>query len=439
MKMAKLEDVIKPQKPWEVEGVEWREVKIREVVEDVKSGFALSKQKRRKIDANSGIPQLRLYNIANWNKINLDELTYIPKSMEGIEEYFIRNEDVLFNNTNSIELVGRAVVYKELNENYTYSTYSNHITRIRVKKTIIIPDFLSWYINFLWSKGFFYLKATKWIGQAGISNKKLLSIKIPLPFRNGKPDLETQKKIVEYIEANFSRIDKILEKKKKELEQLDELWESILDQAFKPKGGEEWGEVRLGEVAEHFMGGTPKTTVDEYWNGNIPWISAKELSNNDVYITKPTRYITEKGLKESNARVAPKDSILLVTTASLGNVAIAGINLAINQQITAIVPKNGVWFKYLYYYLSNNATRLLLRGQTTFKHINQKMVRKLPVLIPFRNNQPDLEKQKEIANYLDGVYEKIKALKEKIQKQITQLEEMKESILDEVFNHDEAQ
>ena len=87
------------KKPWEVEGIEWREVKIKEVVEDVKSGFALSKQKRRKIDVNNGIPQLRPYNIANWNKVNLDELTYIPKSMDGIEEYSIRNEDVLFCNS----------------------------------------------------------------------------------------------------------------------------------------------------------------------------------------------------------------------------------------------------------------------------------------------------------------------------------------------------
>jgi len=57
------------------------------------------------------------------------------------------------------------------------------------------------------------------------------------------------------------------------------------------------------------------------------------------------------------------------------------------------------------------------------------------IKISFRNNQPDLEKQKEIANYLDNVYEKIKTLKEKIQNQISQLEEMKESILEEVFTY----
>jgi len=68
--------------------------------------------------------------------------------------------------------------------------------------------------------------------------------------------------------------------------------------------------------------------------------------------------------------------------------------------------------------------------------INRRDYLNVKIPIPFRNGKPDLEKQKEIANYLDSVYEKIKSLKEKIQNQIIQLEEMKESILDEVFNHD---
>ena len=219
-----LEQAFKPK-----DGEEWREMRLREVTKDVKSGFALSKQKRRKINVNNGFPQLRPYNIANWNKINFDELTYIPKSMAGIEEYFIKNDDVLFNNTNSIELVGRAAVYRGLNRNYTYS---NHITRIRVKKQIITSDFFSWYLNYLWNKGFFYLKATKWIGQAGISNKKFLSTKIPLPFRNSKPDIEKQKEIANYLDNIYEKIKTLKEKNQNQIAQLEKMKESILDEVF---------------------------------------------------------------------------------------------------------------------------------------------------------------------------------------------------------------
>ncbi|QJA06605.1 hypothetical protein FVE67_07260 [Thermosulfurimonas marina] len=223
-----LEEAFKPK-----EGEDWREVRLKELVEDVKSGFALSKQKRRKIDLNNGIPQLRPYNIANWNKISLSELTFIPKEMEGVEDYFINYNDVLFNNTNSIELVGRAAVFKELSGNYTYS---NHITRIRVNKQRITPDFLSWYLNFLWSKGFFYLKATKWIGQAGISNKKLLSTKIPLPFRNNQPDLEKQKEIANHLDNVYEKIKTLKEKIQSQITQLEEMKESILDEVFSHDG-----------------------------------------------------------------------------------------------------------------------------------------------------------------------------------------------------------
>jgi len=197
--------------------------------------------------------------------------------------------------------------------------------------------------------------------------------------------------------------------------------------------GTEWREVRLGEIAEHFMGGTPKTTIEEYWNGNIPWISAKELSNCDIYITEPTRYITEKGLRESNARIAPKNSILLVTTASVGNVAIAGVDIAINQQITAIVPRDNICFKYMYYYLLHNAARLLLRGQTTFKHINQKMVKKLPIILPFRNNQPNLETQKKIVEYIEANFSIIDRILEKKKKELERLNELWESVLEHAF------
>ena len=218
-----LEQAFKPK-----EGEEWREVRLKEVVKEVKSGFALSKRKRMKVSSENGIPQLRPYNIANWNKIDLSQMTYVPGNIENIEDYFIRDGDVLFNNTNSIELVGRAAVFKESSENYTYS---NHITRLRIKDPYF-PEYVSWAINSLWLKGVFYLKATKWIGQAGISNKKLLSIKIPLPFRNNHPDLEKQKEIANYLDGVYEKTKTLKEKIQNQITQLEEMKESILDEVF---------------------------------------------------------------------------------------------------------------------------------------------------------------------------------------------------------------
>ncbi len=432
------------KKPWEVE---WklREIKLKELIKEIKSGFALSKQKRRKIGINSGIPQLRPYNIANWNKINLDELTYIPQSISVAKDYFIKTGDVLFNNTNSTELVGRAIVYKGLGENYTYS---NHITRIRVNEQIITPDFLSWNINFLWSKNFFHLKATKWIGQAGISNRKLLSIKIPIPFRNGKPDLETQKKIVEYIESNFSIIDKILEKKKKELEHLDELWESILAQSLKPKKGEEWKEFKLGDVFHIESGSRPKGGVRKYVDG-IPSIGGEHLNYDGTFSLEKLRYVPDAFYKKANKGKIKKYDILIVKDgATTGKTAFVNEQFPFEQAMVnehvflCRVKNNKIYPNFVFRFIASKEGQhriLKTKGGTAQGGINKQFSKLVKIPIPFRNSEPDIEKQKEIANYLDSVYEKIKLLKEKIQNQITHLEEMKESILDEVFNHNELE
>jgi len=398
------------------EGEEWREVRFLE-----------------KVDLIKGIKPKKVFKEPNKNTLPYLTTDYFRSNK--VEEYVLLDDKITKVKKGDLVVIADGSRSGELFKCDIEGVLCSTMAKFVFNDNEIDKNYLFWFLT----AQFENLNESKYTATPHINKQYLKTLKLPLPFRNGKPDLETQKKIVEYIEENFSRIDKILEKKKRELELLDELWESVLEEAFKVKEGEEWREVRLGEIADHFMGGTPKTSVDEYWDGNIPWITAKEFSNSEVYITKPTRYITEKGLKESNAQIAPKYSILLVTTASVGNVAIAGIDLAINQQITAIIPNQDVFFKYLYYYFVKNAKKLLVRGHTTFKHINQKFISKLPILIPFRNGKPDLEKQKEISNYLDNVYEKIKTLKEKIQKQITLLEEMKESILDEAFNHSQNQ
>jgi len=427
--MKTLDSFIKFKGSWEVEGVEWRKVKLSEITGNIKSGFALSKKKRRKIDNNNGIPQLRPYNIGNWNEINLDKLTYIPKSMTGIEKYFVKNNDVLFNNTNSIELVGRAIVYKGSDGKYTYS---NHITRIRVKDQIIIPNFLSWYLTYLWNKGYFYLRATKWIGQAGVSIKKLVSTKILLPFRNGKPDLETQKKIVEYIEVNFSRIDRILEKKKKEIELLDELWENVLEQAFKPKAEEAWGKVRFLDKINLVKGAKPKNILQQKQENSLPYLTVEYFRSKEI----KEFILIEKEDKSRITIVQDGDLVVIVDGSRSGEIFFCDTKgVLVSTMAKFEFDKEEIETKYLYGFLITLFEHLNKSKYTATPHINKKYLKDLKIPLPFRNGKPDLEKQKEIVNRLDNIYEKVRILKKKIQNQIDLLEEMKKSILDEVFNH----
>ena len=309
-------------------------------------------------------------------------------------------------------------------------------------KTKVLPFYL---IYFLHTKSFvnYSTSMMKGVHLPRVSWTIIKKAKIPLPFRNGKPDLETQKKIVEYIEANFSRIDKILEKKKKELEQLDELWESILEQAFKPKEGEEWREVRLGEVC---IINPKKSEVKRLLEQNI------EVS----FI--PMDYVDDTEGKIVKQKIRSIRSVYKgYTYFKEGDVLFAKITPCMENGKTAVAynlknkigfgstefhvlrPKESILSDFIFYFVRRkkfrNLAKLHFTGTVGHKRVPKEFLINSKIPLPFRNNQPDIEKQKEIANYLDSVYEKIKTLKEKIQRQISLLEEMKESILDEVFNH----
>jgi len=420
----------KTKKPWEVEGVEWREMRLGELIKE-KPRYGLTAKAKDK----GNFVLLRITDINDQGEIKSNNFKFVDLDESEKAKYDIRKGDLLLARSGS---VGNFFIAFQDYSNWIYASY---LIRFRLDLNKVHLMFVKYFLSSQYFK--------KWVSfqkrpgaQPNINAKEYSSFKIPLPFRNGKPDLETQKKIVEYIEANFSRIDKILEKKKKELELLDELWESVLEQAFKPKEGEEWREVRLGDKNYFHIetGATPKTSVREYWeNGAIKWVTPKDLGkNNGIFIHDTERKITELGLNSCSTTVIPKGSIIISTRAPIGHIAILGDDMCFNQGCKGLVIKDSdITSKFIYYALLTKIDLMKMLGSgPTFEELSKDKLTLIKIPIPFRNNQPDLEKQKEIANHLDSVYEKIKILKEKIQNQITQLEEMKESILEEVFGHE---
>ena len=89
---------------------------------------------------------------------------------------------------------------------------------------------------------------------------------------------------------------------------------------------------KLGEVCEVVGGGTPSTFISEYWDGDIVWITPKDMGKLDSYeILGSNKKITEAGLKNSSAKMLPKGAVVLSSRAPIGYVAIAGVPLATNQ------------------------------------------------------------------------------------------------------------
>lgn len=166
----------------------------------------------------------------------------------------------------------------------------------------------------------------------------------------------------------------------------------------------EWKEYILGDLGEVIGGATPSTKNTSYYDGNIPWITPKDLSNYyDRYISYGERMISEEGFKSCSCKILPKGSVLFSSRAPIGYVAIAANDLCTNQGFKSIIPNTKVIdSEFLYYLLVYNKSRIEAMGSgTTFKEVSGNVMRNVTVFLP------NLQSQKSIASILSSLDDKI--------------------------------
>ncbi len=178
-----------------------------------------------------------------------------------------------------------------------------------------------------------------------------------------------------------------------------------------PRG---WVLARLEEVTLSLIGGgTPSTSQPENWDGDIPWMTSANLTNRIVLWGM--KNITEKGLRNSATNIVPKGSLLISTRVGIGKVGIAGIDVAISQDLTGLVPdKSKVDIEYLYWTILNKSSHLSGLSQgSTVKGLTRDYVRTLRIHLP---PIPEQKKIAEILSTVDQAIEKVDEAMEKTQK-----------------------
>ena len=153
--------------------------------------------------------------------------------------------------------------------------------------------------------------------------------------------------------------------------------------------------VQLGEVCKFLNGGTPSRAIKKYFQGDIPWITSTDITEDIV--TKARSYITEEAIKNSATSIVPAGNILLVTRTSVGKIAIAGTDICISQDFTGIVPdKQKVNTRYLFYFLKEKESYFLSQKRgATIKGVTRDIVSRIEIPLP------PLSEQKRIAMILD--------------------------------------
>jgi type I restriction enzyme S subunit len=145
-----------------------------------------------------------------------------------------------------------------------------------------------------------------------------------------------------------------------------------------------WTETTLGEIAEVVGGGTPSTTNPDFWDGDVVWLTPTEVSSMDgKVISDSSRKITQAGLRGSGARLLPQGTVILTSRASVGFVAIAGIELATNQGFQSLIPSNQILSKFLMYWIQHNRREFESRSAgSTFKEISKTNVKSIQIELP---------------------------------------------------------
>jgi len=164
---------------------------------------------------------------------------------------------------------------------------------------------------------------------------------------------------------------------------------------------DDWKALQVGDFCEVSAGGTPDTSIKEYWeDGNIPWMSSGEVHKQRIKETESR--ITTLGLHNSSAKFFPKDSVLVALAGqgkTRGKVAISEIELTTNQSIAAIIARKGICDpEFLYYNLSSRYEELRsLSGGSGRAGLN------LSILSAIEIHLPPLPEQKKIAEILSGI------------------------------------
>lgn len=160
-------------------------------------------------------------------------------------------------------------------------------------------------------------------------------------------------------------------------------------------------EVRpLGEVAGIVNGGTPKTSIEDYWGGGVLWLTPKEMGTvNGAAISSTERTISQSGLDHSSALLVPENSVILSTRAPIGYLAINAAPMAFNQGCRGIVPSAKLDPFYLRYFLQANVALLNSLGTgATFKELSASNLKRVEIPVP------SLEEQKRIVARLDVAF-----------------------------------
>ncbi len=397
---------------------DWSNKKIGNIASKVGSGS--TPRGGAEAYTDHGIIFIRSQNVNN-DQLLLDDVAYIPEEthvkMSGSK---VIANDILLNITGAS--IGRSCVVPH---DFTEANVNQHVCIIRTPNDdpIFVQSFLSSENgqNAIQSK-------QAGGGREGLNFQAIRSIDFHFP-----PSKAEQTKIASFLSAVDEKISQLTQKHALLSQYKQGMMQKLFSQqiSFKADDGSEfgeWEETTIGKITSTIStGATPSTLKEEYWNGNIKWMSSGELNHRHVHDVEKT--ITELGFKSSSTKILPKHCVLIGLAGqgkTRGTVAINYIELSTNQSIAAIHPNPKVFdYRFIFFNLDMRyqELRALSTGDGGRGGLNLQIIKGVEIHLPC------LEEQTKIANFLSSIDQKI----EVVAQQIEQAKQWKKGLLQQMF------
>ncbi len=379
---------------------EWKEYKLGDFV-TVKGGKRLPKGINL-ISTKNSHPYIRIRDLGKSKYIQLNsDYEYVDdETQKSISRYITNKGDILLSIVGTIGLTG--IVGESLdNANLT----ENCVKLIDLKN--VDRNYLYYFLN-------------SEIGQNEIKKGTVGAVQPKLPIKNiqaisiSLPALPTQQKIA----AILSSLDDKIELNNKINENLEQQAQALF-KSFSEKSSES---VKFTDLIDILGGGTPKTNNEDYWNGNIPFFTPKDVGNPYCLTTEKT--ITEDGLNNCNSKLYPVNTIFVTARGTVGKVCLAGVPMAMNQSCYALKSKDNNQLLAYYYTLEAISSLKHKANGATFDAIVTRDFETETISVL---SQSDSEK---FTQFAESVYEQILVN----QQENLQLSQLRDTLLPKLMN-----
>ena len=407
----------------------WNRTRVKHLVNYV-NGYSF---KSNDFDREYDIPVLRIGDVGD--EIDFDKCIKVKSNfLDEKSDFIVKKDDILIGLTGGT--IGKSGRYK-----YDFPSLLNQRVGLLRNTNKVLNGLLYHYVK---SEVFirYIMFDCYGGGQDNIGMGDILNMVFSLP------PLPEQQQIVSFLDDKTKKIDSLIQHKERKIELLKEKRTSLINHVVTKgldpnvemkESGVEW----IGKIPSHwkdtkvkyqfsFRGGsTPSTEVPEYWNGDIPWVSSKDMKTK--YLFDSVDHITQEGLSNSSCSLIEINSLIMVVRSGILQrtipISINKVELVVNQDQKVLKSKGDVLVEFFYYFIKGNESFLLLEWMkegTTVESIEMEYLSGFKLFIP------NLNVQQQIVEYLDEQTEEIDTLIQLEQNKIELLKEYRQSLISEV-------